>query len=272
MARRRRRQRSRDSSWGAIALLAAVLIGAGALVYVYWRASQNLVAIDPESLCPTDAEPSAYFAIVLDASDPFNQTQRAAIKRQLDDLWKQVPARGEIRIFGLAVDDESPATEVFRVCSPGSAAGADPLTQNPARLQKRFDEYIEKLASEEQEWLWKEGTKVSPIMEALQVAALSFPVKTDKPRRIILVSDLLQHSKRFSLYGKSVPDFDQFKKSPAYPHLMADLLGASVEILFVRRDGSQESNLQQGTGLVYFWEKYFDSLGASVERVRQIEG
>jgi hypothetical protein len=53
---------------------------------------------------------------------------------------------------------------------------------------------------------------------------------------------------------------------------MADLRGASIEILFVGRDGVQEAELQRGTRLVRFWEHYFTSLGASVSRVKRVEG
>lgn len=272
MARGQRGRVSKGPEWGAIAVLGVVLSGAAILGYVYWRASREHVDIDSESLCPTNQEPSAYFAIVLDASDPFNEIQRTAIKRELDDLWTRVPGHGEVRVFGLAVDDATPATEVFRVCNPGSGEGADPIMQNPARLQKRFEEYLKKLERGEREWLRKEGTKVSPIMEALQAVALSFPVRTGKPRSVILVSDLLQHSSRFSLYGGRLPEFADFERSQSYSRLMADVRGATIEVLFVGRDGALEAELQRGSRLVRFWEQYFTSLGASVARVKRIEG
>lgn len=257
----------------AVALLVVALVIAAGLVALYLRAERQHVTLDPETRCPAKGEPSAYFLVLLDVTDPFNDVQRASIRRELEALWGDVPPQGELRVYGLAFEDEAPATELFRGCNPGSAEGSDPLTQNPARLRRRFEAYLTELRGLEGSWLQWAGAPSSPILEAIQSVALELPLRAERPRHLLLVSDLLQNSARLSFYeGNGVPDFESFAQTPAYPRLMADVRGFEVEVLYVRRDGDEPERLQRGRSLVHFWEAYLGSLGATLERVKQVEG
>lgn len=108
-------------------------------------------------------------------------------------------------------------------------------------------------------------------MESLQSVAVTSFVGEDggvATKTLILVSDLLEHTEKFSLY-KKIPDFEAYKESPHWRSVKADLSDVDVEIFTLRRDGL---DLLQNNKLLGFWMKSFVNQGAHIRRTIQIEG
>ena len=108
-------------------------------------------------------------------------------------------------------------------------------------------------------------------MEKIQAISITaFPRKTTIPRRIIIISDMLQHTPDHSHYT-TVPDFKTFEKTPAYRKVWTDLRGVEIDILYVNRHGAEATRIQ-GRRHVDFWEAYFDSMRGMLKRVTRVEG
>jgi len=112
---------------------------------------------------------------------------------------------------------------------------------------------------------------VSPIMESIQSVAISaFGDHRVEgiPKKLIVVSDMLQNTSGFSHYQKRL-DYILFKKSPYYIKVRPKLNEAKVEIFYLRRRGSATI---QGKRHSEFWQKYFSDNNGNLILVESIEG
>jgi hypothetical protein len=117
------------------------------------------------------------------------------------------------------------------------------------------------------------GIPESPLMELIQSAAVTgFPGHADRaPRRLIIVSDFLQHTKDYSHYGSAPPRFEDFERGALARKVHPDLAGFDVRLLYLRRDGQERV---QTAAHVEFWKRFFiwAGVGAGQLQIVRIEG
>ena len=96
-------------------------------------------------------------------------------------------------------------------------------------------------------------------MESLQALLVSTPgfVDASYPRRIIIVSDLIQNSETFSFYRDD--SWRRFIRSQDAERLAGRLRGVEVEICRIPRPGAKVDKATVDD----FWANYFDRAGAS---------
>jgi hypothetical protein len=87
-------------------------------------------------------------------------------------------------------------------------------------------------------------------------------------KRLVVFSDLLQHSQSLSLYTE-VPRAEDFTRTEAYRKLRADLRDVDVEIFLIRRETKKRI---QSPELIRFWEELIAAEGGRVSRYKPIEG
>ena len=78
-----------------------------------------------------------------------------------------------------------------------------------------------------------------------------------KPSRLIVFSDMLQHSDLMSHYKKPLPTVKQVKALPGYAEMDANLRGVDVWIFYVRRSGLES---RQTNEHYYWWPTIIESL------------
>ena len=145
---------------------------------------------------------------------------------------------------------------------------ASALTQNATLIDQRYrTRFIEPLQGRITDLTGISGASQSPIMESLQALVASTPgfVVFDGPRRIVIVSDLLQHSDAMSFYRGG--DWDSFHASPAFQRLGSTLAGAEVALLQIPRPGE---GVHDPRILDDFWARYFDVQGARLPSVKRL--
>src|SRR5690606_34075213 len=109
----------------------------------------------------------------------------------------------------------------------------------------------------------------SPILESIQSVALtSFARAPDRPRRLVVISDMLQHTEDLSHY-RGEHNFLAFRASPRWRRLRPDLAGVEVEIFYVWRDTGLDV---QGASHVQFWRDVITEAGGRLVRVEALEG
>lgn len=263
MARRRPTRRG-TSRWLVLGAVAALAVLAG--LFLVQRRTEEQMAIDPGTLCPTGG-PRAMVAILVDVTDPLAPAQamklREYVRREVDDA-----DTGTEFSLGMVSDDASRLGAQVALCKPHSGADVSQLNQNVRLVESRYeDRFLKPLNALFETMITASNAKHSPIMEALQALIGDTPgfVTFDGPKRVILVSDLLQHSDAMSFYRGE--DWQRFIASPAAQRLSQSLGGAEIELYLIPRPAGFKGD---PAVVEDFWLRYFDHQGAGLPVVHRL--
>lgn len=265
MPRNKRKQRKQSRrARAALALLLAVCIIVGAIVLAVGNRSD----IDSVTFCPRK-ENFPRTAVLIDASDTISNRQAKEVIESIDELFSKQLAQHEwVGIYVLSENEIVLPKPKFHICNPGSRDSANPLYQNPAEFERRYNQYFDRLTKEIEQVVDVPEQDSSPIFEMVYGVAVSNNFITREPRRLLIVSDMLHNTKNYSHY-RETPDFDEFLRSNSgQPYLEPALLrGVDVQVLYVKR--SKVRNLQTMRH-ISFWQDYFNHVGARLSRVTPI--
>ena len=227
---------------------------------------------DADTGCP-ETGPAALTAIMIDATDRIGAISRADVLARLEEYVAasredEMVIGFEARPVGEEIDEP-----LLTVCHPGDPDTASEWTQNPRRIRTRLEErFRQPLDALFRDLLSREEALTSPLMESVQSVAVSFLGReeyVDIPKRLILVSDLMQHSEYLSFFRQPV-DYDAFARSHGADALGTDLRGTTVDILFVQREAHRR--LRSTRGLAEFWGRWIEDQGGFVGPVVSIDG
>ncbi len=276
-ARRGRRRRSRrgdlsprDLATGVVgAVVLLVLLGVGARFTIFAPKPPDR---DSETGCPEDG-PAALTAILVDVTDQVGAISRADVLAHLDEYVSNSRENEMVLAYEAKPVGNEIGEPLLSVCHPGDPDAASEWTENPRlirrRLEERFERPLEALFAD---LLEREEAPASPLMESVQSVAVSVLGRhenADLPKRLILVSDLMQNTRNLSFFRQSV-DYDRFAATVGADALSTDLRGTAVEILFVQR--AAHRRLGDTRGLVDFWERWIEDQGGTLNRVARIDG
>jgi hypothetical protein len=245
----------------------AIIVGAG--VWLQF----GRVDTDKTTGCPKEG-PASITAVVLDVTDNLGVIQQADLKAFMDEVRDQIPKYGRLDLYTVGTVEKHPLDVQFRACNPGSGKDvASPLTGNAVLAdrawRKRFADRLQDVLNR---IVAGSPDAASPIIESVQsVSVTSFEdvgSRKAADTRLILVSDLLQHTKRASFY-KGAPDFAQFKSTQYYREVRTEMHGATVTVSIIPRETKRNV---QDRRLMQFWIDYFSDQGAIVDRWRPIKG
>ena len=239
---------------GAIAVMITSVFGLFAVA-----AFNSPPALEGETACRMDRKDPAHTIILIDQSDPFNPNDLDWVREFVDAEARSLPKYGRLTVVTPnAATPYSPAT-VFSHCSPGSVEDANPFFENPRMIDDTWrDTFYTPLVGEVEQALTDTRQPASPLSEAIYAVAdrADFQPSHGK-RRVVLVSDLMQHSADFSFY-KTGADYTAFKDTR---------LGREVpnmaEIDVVARIVPRQEYDLPIADVKGFWRSYFDEAGAS---------
>ena len=169
--------------------------------------------------------------------------------------------------------DENLLPPRLTVCNPGDPDRANPLIANPELIrQQREKRFRKPLNDLFRDLLNRDPAPTSPLMEniqAISVTKLARRTYAEIPKRLILISDLMQHSEHLSVY-RQPPDYDIFNRTPGADALRTNLQDVRVEVFFVQR---REHERFDGTlRLIEFWERWIDGQQGQLALVEKIDG
>ncbi|MFD2815082.1 hypothetical protein ACFSYD_12825 [Paracoccus aerius] len=247
---------------GAVAVMAA--LGGG-----FWWAGQQTAqaAVDENTLCPVATGPVAMTSILLDLTDPLSPAQHSQLMAWLDEEIDRAPRGAQ---FTLGVVSEDPANwgATEPLCKPQDAASASALTQNVRLVGNRYrEQFLAPLKANLEQMVSASGANSSPIMESLQALVSATPgfVTYEGPRRIVLVTDLLQHSDVLSFYRGG--DWESFRNSADYERVGSTLTNAEVQVYQVPRPAE---GIKDPHAVEDFWLRYFERQGAHAPGVKRL--
>ncbi|MFY0659003.1 MAG: hypothetical protein JXR15_00820 [Shimia sp.] len=198
-------------------------------------------------------------AILLDLTDPLNATQQARLKTILADELHNTQ-RDTMITLGVVSEDESRWGARFAKCKPATGEYANSLYENPGLIAERYqEEFLNPVNETLAAMLTGEKENQSPIMEAMQSLIAETPefTRVSGSKKLIVVSDMLQHSDTLSFYRRQGWDF--FSENVGSHRLAGNLSAVDIEIYLIPRSGPKIPKRQFAED---FWVRYFDRQGA----------
>ncbi len=248
-----------------IALVLAVIV----LLFVF---RPRPVERNADTLCPL-AGPSAVTAILVDTSDRVSALSRADILGRLDDEVRAGKPDEFFLAFETRVAGGGVLEPLVEVCHPGDPDEANPLIQSRQVIGKRLEErFLEPLRDVLADLLDRDEATISPLMESVQSVAVTVLGRQEHapvPKRLLLVSDLMQNTESLSFFRQPV-DYGAFAGSRGANAVRTDLDGVTVEVLFVQREAHRR--LRSTRALAEFWGRWIEDQGGIVESVVSIDG
>jgi len=236
--------------------------------FVYFRL-QTQPAPDSATLCPAEG-PRGHYVLLVDKTDPLSFTQKQSFSVFLEDLVKRrVPEGYLLSVFVLGEDFKSNAQPLVELCNPGAGDNKSALTSNVQRARRTYEEkFIKPLLSQGEALQSSQPAKMSPILEMLQLVAITGFRKHDVQgeRKLFLMSDMLHNAASLSMY-RGTPSYAEFSDTDYGRKTQADLRDVSVELYYLLN----APQLQTRRNLL-FWESYFTKSGARLMQVRPLEG
>ncbi len=272
MARTRRRKKAvQQKNILGIVLIIIVSAAVVGLAFFRYQLSQNHVEINPQTLCPTQADSPEYVALIFDKTDGYNPVQQRFLQRYFSRFKAGLQEGAQVSVYALDDQEKERLQPDFVVCAPRTGEDANALYENPKLIKKRWREQFEQpLDAMISQFLKPRQAKYSPIMEIIQSVSLTaFPaINETAGKRIIIISDMLHHTPEWSHYRGQL-SVKKLKKTAYFQRINTFLDNAEVEILYVRRPG--KANLQTKRH-AYFWADFIKAIGGRVTSIEKIDG
>lgn len=240
------------------------------LFYFYLTTLQEHQNIDQNG-CKKSGTPEKV-VILIDHTDSINVIQKSSIETYLLDVAYSLGKYGALELYDVQniINDNLHAK--FTLCNPGNDKDVSSWTGNKQLARKKYEENFSDIIDHQlEDLLTAEQANNSPIMRSIQsiyVTALNGQKYQNVKKRLIIVSDLLEHTDAFSMY-KNMPTFSEFKASAYWKQVKANLSGIHIEILYLNRPSA---NTIQSPALKQFWQYYFLEQGAETVKFVPIEG
>lgn len=216
-------------------------------------------ALDPATECRMDRRDPAHTILLIDQSDPFSENDLAWVDELIDAEARSLPRFGRLTVILPNSAQPFDPKVLYAHCSPGSVEDANPILQNPRMIDDTWREHFyQPLTNQVGETLKTTSQPSSPLFEALYAISDRADFQDNREnRRLVIVSDLMQHSDGFSFYrkGADLEAWSEVELSEQVPQMN----GVDVVARIVPR---QNYDLPMGE-VKAFWRAYFDKTGAS---------
>jgi hypothetical protein len=265
----RNRRKTTQDRLGRL-IMAGIVLVALAVGGAYAWVVHTTPDLDTATLCPA-VGPVSLTVVLLDTTDPLTPVQREALNNRLENIKADVPKHGAIALYSVVPSGRDVLRPEIMLCNPGRGSEVSSIAGNPRLVEKRWREaFSERMDAVLSRVLARSESSSSPIMESIQATAVTAFGRSSRPtaRRLVVVSDMIQHTVALSQY-KTLSSFQDFEKTEGYRSIRADLRDVDAELLYVRRPTKRSV---QGRAHIEFWQSYFGALGATLTRVVALEG
>ena len=245
-------------------LLGLALLGVGILIVLVVALIPHFLskAYAPQTLCLLEAPLQTHVLILVDRTDPLTPLQSVIFRKLLLRERDALPPHAKLSVFTVTDTTGVMEDQRFSMCSPGHGDDANLLYENPRQVQQffeqRFEEPLDQVIIDLTE---AQVAPQSPIYQSL-LKVLRRPDFTRKTpqRRLILLSDLMEHTDAFSHYNTS-----KFEVMLTLPPFLAtlDLDQVDLEVYYREFPFKLPEKAQKHR---IFWEELFRASGAARQR------
>lgn len=244
-----------------LAIVASLLAG---VALVGFFAAPSLLRGPPrdqETLCPKTG-PVGHTLILVDKSDPWSEVQAGRLKKLVKQIGDELPAERMLSIYVFNDVFEPGFPSLISLCNPGKTASE--LIGNPRREYVKWVEKFGRPLDDAMTVLTQPAKgNQSPIIEAIGdvVSRRENRVPTGD-RSLVLVSDMLQNSSQFTVFGNAAGARDPERLRRLLDKVWQDS-GAKTWALSIHQvQGVYDQNrLEQAAAL---WKQAFQKLNVTV--------
>jgi len=247
----KKKKKCKDFLGALLLLLSAAVVVSGLIAFLYFK-NRDIAA-------------KQFAVVLLDVTDNLSMQEKQAVVNNFEDIVLQSPSNTSFQVFrvqDIAGSLLAPVGAAFNQIQGN--AEANPLISNPHQQRRQWLESFKAPLMRALEMaMSSDSADQSPIMESVQSVALTTlltPEAKGAPRRLILVSDLLQHTDEFSFY-KSIPEFSSLSDNTNYAKLKTNLSGVDVELWVLR------NHTKDATALADLWRRIIFNQGGNVSKV-----
>jgi hypothetical protein len=252
--RRKAKRREDMRGYAIIGACFAVLIAAGLLG---WTVLQK-PPLDPHTGCPVDHRTlAAHTVILIDETDELSRDELRYAKSLIMTEYSWLPIGGRLTVRNIVEDPD--LGEDIVVCRMEDGSHSLGLVSNRRKLRQDFQRIVgARLEDLFTALRMAKPQKYSPILEYI-AAVFDRPDfgKNIKERRVVLLSDMAQHSKLFSQYRRHRGGLP----ADTERELHRDMTGAHVRIHYIVRP---KLRALQTEAHRRFWIEYLRGQGADV--------
>jgi hypothetical protein len=243
---------------GAVLLVAAIGLAGGGF---YAMHSLKQKRFDPETLCPAEGA-NAITLILIDKTDPLTVEEQARVW-SLTTAERGAAQRGDRLTINLLRQkdgaNETVLDTVTDFCNPGG--DANPLFENPkraaARYQNAFVQPVEAALASVKD---AGSAPASPIAEALHTSVESARGREGHRLKLILISDLMEHTAAASAYSGTLNEAALRRLIPQ--STQSRLKEADVHIGLLARPRLAKKQ----EAAVAVWRRFFEAVSGRAPR------
>ena len=226
--------------------------------FMLWKSS-TVAKLDIKTGCPiTHVAPVAHTIVLVDETDRLSRDDLAYTKSVIMNEYYWLPIGGRLTVRNIVPDPDR--AEDIIICRMDDGSDDPGLLHTVKKLRQDFNRIV--------------GARLDELLTALRVATpqKSSPILEyisavfDRPnfgpnirdRRLVIISDMLQHSALFSQYGRRS---GKQLGADARSELERDMHGVNVRIHYIRRPNVARLQSQRHRD---FWTAYLKGMGANV--------
>lgn len=273
MSRRRysgKRMRKKQADFKGYFLIVSAVTIIASFVYFFYESQNNVVARLEDSMCRVDEVISRETAFIIDATDYFTTSQALLIKKEIEKVLEtsMVDERFTVYVLDEKVNEKDVKEPILSVCNPGDGSDKSEITHNKRRLREQWqNNFYDKVYKSIDGLIGEHTANQSPILEMIKyVSVKTMYQSTADVRRIILVSDMLHHTARYSHYPR-IPKFEDFSELPYALEVRPQLENVQIDILYLVRP---QDIGRQNRGHIQFWEQFFKAGGGMIHHVMAV--
>ncbi|MEM9378076.1 MAG: hypothetical protein AAGA72_17805 [Pseudomonadota bacterium] len=263
-----RRRRSREKKQRAQAILNFIIAGLAVAIIGFSFFALQPAPYDELTLCEISDDLPPHTAVIIDKTDEYSAQQATLIAAIIRRTRDQLAIGERLTLFELDQDGQFDPRGEFSLCNPGRGDQVNALFRNPEQIEARFNQKFDRpLETILDDLVVPKEAPNSPVLEALARLGQTEAFSSRAPaRRIVIISDMLQNSDVFSIYGGggSLPDSIPDAMSVADTTLRRfgdSLNGVRLEVRLIPR--ARYVDMQRGP-LRAYWDDIFRDLGVRV--------
>jgi hypothetical protein len=270
MARRRRRSHRRRQKQQRQAIINFALVAAAVAITGWLVWSLQPEPYNEITLCEISDELPAHTAVILDKTDAYTEEEVVFIRMAIERTRDELEVKERFTLFELDERGEFNPRGELSLCNPGRGQQVNPLFQNPKLIEERYREKFEGPVDQVlSDLVEPREAPASPILEAVARLGQTEAFSPEAPsRKLVLISDMLQNSSLFTIYGAGRGNLPADMPTAAEVAATVrnrfgnNLMDVSLEIRLIPRPGY--GDLQRGV-LKRYWDDVFTSLGMRVD-------
>ena len=226
---------------------------------------------NPKNFCPLSGS-KGQVILLIDTTDPLTPAARERLEQLLEafrdpDNEHYLPPGHQLIVYHVSPQKPGSAIKpAMSVCNPGNPEDRtfwDDMVSSPYDSEDKWFLFKRKIINELPPLGNRASKENSPLLETIAVVSRRYvstigSKQQSQPARIILFSDMMQHSDYLSHYNEPLPAMGKLKNRTGYSTIESDFKGIDVWLYYVRRSGFESMQTEKHQAWWRQLVKFFD--------------